>query len=186
MDSVWSNELLVQALLDNQLVVMPTDTVYGIVGKALNPDVVQRIYSARKRSPEKPCIVLIGGVTELERFGIEISAGQGDIINQYWPGPVSIIVDCPCAQFEYLHRGTNSLAFRLPASHPLRTLLNRTGPIIAPSANTEGSAVATTIADAQLYFGGSVDLYIDGGTIVGSPSKILKLHNDGSVAVIRG
>jgi L-threonylcarbamoyladenylate synthase len=84
-----------------------------------------------------------------------------------------------------------TLAFRLPLSEDLRNLLLQTGPLVAPSANPEGLAPAKNITEAQNYFGppaqagNSVDLYIDGGEIVGKASKIIRLNDDGSVVVIR-
>src|SRR5204863_149383 len=68
-------------------------------------------------------------------------------------------------KFEYLHRGTNTLALRLPKDESLQNLLKKTGPLIAPSANVEGLPPAKNITDAKKYFGDGVDLYIDGGEI---------------------
>ena len=92
----------------------------------------------------------------------------------FGPGKTSIILPCPDEKFHYLHRGSNFLAFRLPADAPLRQFIYRTGPLVAPSANLEGLPPATTIEEAQNYFGDKVDFYIDGGKMEGSPSKLIK------------
>jgi L-threonylcarbamoyladenylate synthase len=164
---------------------MPTDTIYGIVGSALSVPTINRIYTLRKRNPEKPSIILIGDAKELEKFSVVLSSEQEDRVKTYWPGPTSIILDCPGTEFSYLHRGTKTLAFRMPVKQELRDLLIKTGPLIAPSANPEGLTPAQNISDAQNYFGENVDLYIDGGILVGKPSKIIKLHKDGTVNILR-
>jgi L-threonylcarbamoyladenylate synthase len=164
---------------------MPTDTIYGIVGRAESEAIVSRIYTLRKRNPQKPCIILIAHTDELEKFSINISEGEKKELRKYWPSPVSIILDCPNEQFSYLHRGTRTLAFRMPAEEELRDLLSKTGPLIAPSANSEGLPPAQNITDARKYFADSVDLYLDAGEIKGKASKVIKLHKDGTVTILR-
>ncbi len=155
--------------------VLPTDTLYGIVGSAFSKRVVERIYALKGRNTKKPFIVLIHSILDLKKFGIKIAPAQKKILDSVWPGPVSVILPCPQKKFEYLHRGTKSLAFRLPKNRMLREILKKTGPIVAPSANPEGLPPAATVAEARKYFGGSVDFYLAGGRKVGKPSKIISL-----------
>ena len=183
--NVWNDGKLIKTLKDGGVVVMPTDTLYGIVGQAENISVVNRIYNLKRRAPEKPCITLIGDIAELEKFSVNLSEEQKNILQKYWPGPVSIILDCLDDSFLYLHCETKTLAFRIPASVELRNLLLQTGPLVAPSANPEGLPPAQNIAEAQKYFGDSIDLYIDKGEIFAKASKIIRLSNNESVIVIR-
>ncbi|HEY4513660.1 MAG TPA: L-threonylcarbamoyladenylate synthase [Candidatus Paceibacterota bacterium] len=180
-----ADENLIKILKNNGVAVIPTDTVYGLVGSALSLPVVNRIYSLRRRNPEKPCIILIGEPEEIKKFSIILSTEQGKKIGEYWPGAVSIVFDCEDENFSYLYRGTKTLAFRIPAQEKLRDMLTETGPLIAPSANPEGLPVAQNITEAEAYFGDSVDLYIDGGELTGKASKVIKLHKDGSVSILR-
>lgn len=182
--NIWNNKNLVKILIGGGVVVMPTDTLYGIVGRADNKDVVSRIYETRKRAPSKPCIILISNIDDLSKFSVNVSEEQKNKIKEFVEH-TSFILDCPNDSFEYLHRGTKTLAFRLPVNHELQDLLKKTGPLIAPSANLEGMPPAENISEAQKYFGDSVDLYMDGGTIKGKASRIIKLHKDGSVEVLR-
>lgn len=184
-NDVWQDKNLVKVLEGGGVVVMRTDTLYGIVGKALDEKVVNRIYGARKRNPEKPCIILIHDIDELEKFSIKISEAQKNKIKEFRE-PTSFILDCPNEAFSYLHRGTKTLAFRLPLQKDLQNLLKQTGPLIAPSANLEAKPPSENISQAKKYFGDLVDLYVDGGEIKGSPSKVIRLHKDGSVEVLRG
>ncbi len=166
------------------VVVMPTDTIYGIVGKALSHSTVERIYTARKRAPEKPCIILIGVIEELEKFSINFSESQAEIIKSF-NTPTSFILDCLDENLKYLHRSTNTLAFRIPQNEELRNLLLKTGPLVAPSANIEGLPPAKNTIEAKKYFEDLVDLYVDGGELNGQASKVIKLHKDGSQSILR-
>lgn len=170
-------------LKNGHIGVIATDTIYGIVGQALNQQTVERIYKVKKRTPTKPFIILISDLSDLELFGITISEKIESAASRYWPGPVSIIVDCPNPQFEYLHRETKTLAFRMPAKEELRDILKFTGPLVAPSANPEGLTPAGTIDEAQSYFGNQIDFYTE-GIVNSKPSKIIKITGD-SEEVIR-
>jgi L-threonylcarbamoyladenylate synthase len=184
----WNNKTLVDILKNGGVAVMPTDTIYGIVGLAENVAIVSRIYNLKKRNPEKPCIILISDFAQLENFSITLSEEQKNKLS--FAGtqdlrPTSIILDCLDESFSYLHRGTKTLAFRLPALQSLRELIDKTGPLIAPSANPERLAPAENIIEAKKYFEDNVDFYLDGGTIFGKASKVIKLHKDGTVDILR-
>ena len=192
---VFYNDNLIEVLVNGGVAVIPTDTIYGIVGQAQNISTVNRIYDIRKRSPEKPCIVLIGQVGELEKLSVVLSKEQKNKLQEFWPisaiadigqkRATSIILDCSDEKFSYLHRGTKTLAFRIPSSESLQNLLLKTGPLIAPSANPEGLIPTQNIDQAKKYFGDSVNFYLDGGTITGKVSKLIKLHKDGTVDILR-
>ena len=189
----WDNENLVEILKNGGVAVMLTDTIYGLVGQAQNVATVHRIYNLKKRNPEKPCIILIGNTNTLAEFSITLSTEQQEKLTEFWPfdsaqgkpEAVSIIFDCEDESFAYLHRGTKTLAFRLPVLADLQNLVNKTGPLIAPSANPEGLPPATNIEEAKKYFGDLVDFYLDGGTAEGKASKVIRLHKDGTVDILR-
>jgi L-threonylcarbamoyladenylate synthase len=158
--------------------VIPTDTIYGIVGSALKPTVVEKIYEIRKRRKEKPMIVLISSINDLELFEIKLEEDIKRRLLQIWPNPVSIILPSDSEKFSYLHRGTNSIAFRIPDNSLLIALLKKTGPLVAPSANLEGEDPSKTIDEAKKYFGDKVNFYIDGGNLKSSYSTLVKLSGN--------
>lgn len=168
----------------NGIGIIPTDTIYGITCSALSKKAVNEVYRLRKRSSGKPIIVLIGSVSDLKKFGVVPDAVNNKLLAKLWPGPVSVILPCKTAKFSYLHRGKKAIAFRLPASAPLRRFLKRTGPLIVPSANFEGKAPASTIKEAQKYFGANVDFYIDGGKMKSKPSTLVSIKS-GKVSIMR-
>jgi len=164
--------------------VIPTDTIYGIVGSALNKKTVERIYKLRKRNFKKPMIVLIGSMNDLKLFGIKIFPKVKRILSKIWPNKISVILLCKNKKFSYLHRGANSLAFRFPKNKKLANFLKKTGPLVAPSANWEGCDPAKTAKEAIKYFKGGIEFYIDFGSKKSALSTLIKI-NGGRIAVIR-
>ncbi len=183
--NVWNNEELIKTIKNGGTAVIPTDTVYGFVVSALSKEGVEKLYKIRKPSSQKPCIILISNEEDIKYFGIDLSVNQKEEIKKYWPGPVSIILDCEEDKFENLHKGTKTLSFRLPDSQDFREFLKQTGPLLAPSANTEGNPISKNIEEAKKYFGDKVDFYLNYGEITGKASKIIRLYKDGSVSIIR-
>lgn len=183
--SVWNNMDLIKTLKNGGIAVMPTDTIYGLVCCALNEVSVGKLYEMRKKPPYKPLIILISDIEDLKKFSIVVSDAQRKVLDTYWPGAVSVIFDYSNNDFNYLTHSTDTITFRLPQDLELRNLLKETGPVIAPSANLSGMPPAKTPEEAKSYFGNTVDMYIDGGEIVGNASKIIKLNQDGSIVVIR-
>jgi len=216
------NDEVIKILIDGGIGVLPTDTIYGLVGSALNKKTVTRIYKLRRRNPKKPMIVLIGSVSDLKKFGVKIGARTRKILNKIWPhfrrhalrrgsgysgqaGKVSVILPCQSPKLAYLHRGTKSIAFRLPAfvtapaSAPLRTcrsagkppfdlhgLLKRVGPLVAPSANLSGKPPARTIKEAMKHFGYKVDFYVDAGQLLSKPSTLIEIKKGKTVVLRKG
>jgi L-threonylcarbamoyladenylate synthase len=162
---------------------VPTDTIYGIVGSAFKKKTVERIYRLRRRNPRKPMIVLVSRAAELQEFGVRLAPRERRILEKLWPGRVSVIVPCGGRKFSYLHRGTKSIAFRVPAKKALRALLRKTGPLVAPSANWEGYPPARTVAEARRYFGNRVSAYRSGYTSK-TPSTVVRLAG-GRLEIVR-
>ena len=157
---VKSLDQIIKFLKEGKIGVMPTDTIYGIVGSALNPETVEKIYTLRKRSKNKPFIILISSINDLKKFDIKLSKEQEVFLQKIWPNPVSVVL--------------HNLAFRMPKNKKLLALLREVGPLVAPSAD-----------EAKKYFGNRVDFYLDGGKIESSPSTLIKLASDGLYHILR-
>lgn len=170
-----SSKEVIEILKKEGIGVLPTDTIYGLVGLAKSKKAVERIYKVKKRKKDKPFVILISSLKDLKLFGIEPSKEFLSFLKKIWPGKISIIFSIKSKKLFYLHRGKNSLGFRIPKSRFLKKILFKTGPLIAPSANLEGKLPARTIKEAKKYFNKKVDFYFDKGKIIGKPSLILEI-----------
>lgn len=155
--------------------VIPTDTVYGLVASALDKRAIARLYKIRNREEGKPSLVLISSLKDLEVFGVQISPRTKALLGKVWPGPVTVIIPGAAKEFAHLHPNSAGIAFRMPQPAWLRTLLKKTGPLIAPSANPPGVPPAGAIIEAEAYFGSAVDFYVDGGKLRGFPSSLIEI-----------
>ncbi len=167
--------------------VIATDTIYGLVAPALDRGAVEHLRAIRRKAIDKPLIILISGPADLGKFGIRTTPRLKKTVSKFWPGPTSIILPLPktvIKKLAYLHRGTDTLAFRLPAKKSLRQLLRATGPLVAPSANLPNQPPARTIAEAKKYFGNKVATYLDGGRLDGKPSTLIAIDG-GEVKILR-
>lgn len=159
--------------------VLATDTLYGLVGSAFYPDVVARIFQLKRRNINKPVIVLVSDVEQMKYFGIDLTRDVLRALQTYWPGRYSIVLPTKeNARFDYLTRGTGTIAFRMPDRADLFELLDLAGPIVAPSANIEGQPPATTIEEARRYFGEEIDFYADAGKVEGRASSVITFEGD--------
>ncbi len=179
---------LEEYLKRDKIVVAPTDTLYGILANALNKNLVEKVYKIKKRKPEKPYIILIPDVKFLSIFGIKPSEKERKLLENKG---ITVVIDLPVdvqKEFEYLHRGQKSLAFRIPAKKELlKVLKNIKKPVIAPSANPEGLPPAESIEKAVEYFENQIDLYLDEGSLKNiKPSTIVKLKDKKPVILREG
>lgn len=181
-----NNENIIDILLNDGVGILPTDTLYGLVGRALSERVVERISQLKRRNDKNPFIILISSLEDLGLFGIKADEAFKELMRKYWPGKISIIFSCDNEKLAYLHMGTKSLAFRMPDKKNLLDLLKETGPLVAPSANHPGEKPALTTEEARNYFGGNVDFYVDEGKLESLPSTLVKLENGKTVILREG
>lgn len=158
----------VTAVRRGQLVVLPTDTVYGLGADAFDADAVQRLLDAKGRGRDMPPPVLISAVTTLEALATDLPDWVAGLTEHYWPGPLTIV----CRQQSSLRwnlgdaRGT--VAIRMPHDQTALDLLGRTGPLAVSSANSTGHPAARDADEAEDMLGWAVEVVLDGGPSTGT------------------
>lgn len=159
------------------LVALPTETVYGLGGDALNPLAVARIFEAKRRPHFDPLIVHIPEAAWLPRIVARSVPGLEALAARFWPGPLTLVLPKTAAVPDLVTSGLSTVAVRIP-SHPLALALLRAAdtPIAAPSANLFGSISPTTAEHVREQLGDRIDYILDGGPCaVGVESTVLQL-----------
>lgn len=160
----------------NELVVLPTDTVYGLAADAFSPEAVKALLAAKGRGPQSPPPVLIGTVETLHALADEIPEVAHRLAQTFWPGALTMILKSQPSLTWDLGETKGTVALRMPDHKIALALLQETGPLAVSSANLTGEPAATTCQQAELYLGSSVAVYLDGGNSPkGEASTILDL-----------
>lgn len=160
---------------------LPADTIYGLSCRALDRGAVERARAIKRRDKSKPFVILISRIEQLNDLGVVTTDAAPAL--RYWPGPLTLICEAKKAP-DWLHMGTYTLAVRQPDYPALRELIDRVGPITSTSANLTGGEPADSVAEAEKYFKGKLDFYVDTGRHSGKPSTIVKSSFQG-LEVIR-
>ena len=172
--------LAAQLLRQGELVVMPTETVYGLAADARNEAAVASIFEAKGRPQDNPLIVHISDVSELPALVKEVPKTAKALAAAYWPGPLTMILPRANTIPAVVSAGLDTVAVRLP-SHPVaRALIRESGcPLAAPSANLSGSPSPTTAAHVAADLTGRVSAIVDGDACeVGLESTVVSLVGD--------
>ncbi len=172
------------------LVAFPTETVYGLGANALDPAAVKKIYEAKGRPSDNPLIVHISALSQLGGVVSEVSENAKKLMDNFWPGPLTLIFKKSKAIPNETSGGLPTVAVRFPENETARKFISACGvPIAAPSANTSGRPSPTSAAHVMDDLDGRIDMVIDGGssvfglesTIVDTTGKDAVLLRPGSV-----
>ncbi len=159
------------------LVAVPTETVYGLAGNALDEDAVRRIYEVKGRPEVKALSMMVPDAQAIERWCVCVPKAARAMAERFWPGPLTIVLRAADAVPEITRAGGSTVGLRCP-DHPLTLALLREAdlPLAAPSANPSGAPSPKTAEDVLAYFDGAIDAVLDGGRCgIGRESTILDL-----------
>jgi tRNA threonylcarbamoyl adenosine modification protein (Sua5/YciO/YrdC/YwlC family) len=166
----------VAAVQEGQLVVLPTDTVYGVGADAFNPAAVSALLAAKGRGRNMPPPVLVGSVRAAAALSESLGAFGQDLIDEFWPGPLTLVFRSSPTLMWDLGDTMGTVAVRMPLHPVTLDLLRRTGPMAVSSANRHSLPAATTADEAQAQLGEAISVYLDGGQCADNvPSTILDL-----------
>ncbi len=168
-----------RAISKGLLLVMPTDTVYGIAADAFDADAVRRLLAAKGRERDMPPPVLIGDIDTVDALMVGLPDYARTLIQKCWPGPLTIVGKQQESLQWDLGDTFGTVAVRVPRHDLARDILRRTGPLAVSSANLTGQPAATTAEDAEEMLGDRVRALIDAGPTPGvTPSTIIDVTTD--------
>lgn len=165
------------------LVVLPTDTVYGVGARLDRPDAVSRIFEVKGRDRSKPLPILVADLTSARRLAA-FPPEASKIVGEAWPGPLTAVLErTEAARALDLGGDGTSIGLRIP-NHPVAlALLREAGPLAVTSANPSGGETRGTVDEIRAVLGERVDLYLDDGPLIGRPSRVISFL--GGVRVLR-
>jgi L-threonylcarbamoyladenylate synthase len=167
-------EAAAQAIQRGDLVVLPTDTVYGVAADAFDPDAVADLLDAKGRGRDMPPPVLVSSATTLDALARDVPAFARALVEAFWPGPLTLVCRQQTSLMWDLGDTRGTVAVRMPDNELTREILERTGPLAVSSANTTGLPAATDADQAEEMLGERVAVIIDDGeSPVGEASTIV-------------
>jgi tRNA threonylcarbamoyl adenosine modification protein (Sua5/YciO/YrdC/YwlC family) len=166
-------EAAAQAVRDGKVVVLPTDTVYGIGADAFNPDAVSAVLAAKGRGREMPPPVLVPNLRTVDGLARDVPDYVRALLARFWPGALTVVVKSQPSLSWDLGETNGTVAIRMPDNEVALSLLSDVGPMAVTSANLTGSPAARTVAEAQDQLGAAVAVYLDGGPATGTAASTM-------------
>jgi len=165
----------VEALRRGGLVAFPTDTLYALGADALAADAIERVLLVKGRHRGKPLSILVPSVEAIVALGVSLGNGVRDLMQAFWPGPLTVVVKAPGRFPAALTAATGTIGLRIPGGVVAQSILAAFGgPIIGTSANKAGGADPADAKTVQRALGGQIDLILDGGRVaLGVPSTVI-------------
>ncbi|MHA3948082.1 L-threonylcarbamoyladenylate synthase [Cellulomonas bogoriensis] len=175
----------VNALARGGLVVLPTDTVYGLGADAFQPEAVAALASVRRRVPAVPPPVLVPDARTLDGLCTDVPDAVRDLVQAFWPGGLTVICRSQPSLAWDLGDAAGTVAVRVPDHAAALALLRRTGPLAVTGAHLSGSPATRNAQDAQDQLGPSVSVYLDAGPAPGTTPSTIVDATGGRLRVVR-
>src|SRR5436190_3760162 len=170
-------EAAIEAVKRGDLIVLPTDTLYGIGADAFKAWAVNALLDAKGRKNSPP--VLVGSRATLDGLVYSLPSAARDLVEAFWPGALTVVVEHATSLQWDLGNEDGTVAVRMPLHAVALEILRETGPLAVSSANMSGSPAATSAEDAQKQLGSAIAVYLDGGPTEGPmASTIIDLTGD--------
>ncbi|SDP09569.1 L-threonylcarbamoyladenylate synthase [Desulforhopalus singaporensis] len=181
-----SVSLAAEYLRQGKVVAFPTETSYGLAVDPCNDRAVERLFSLKKRSADKPILLLVQRCQQLNQLVSTIPDGYRDLMSRYWPGPLTLIFPALDCVNPKLTANTKTVGIRI-SPHPVaRSLLAHFGaPVTATSANLSGMEAAASAEEVLTVFGDAVDYILEGIVSAGPVWSTIVTTKNGRLAVIR-
>jgi L-threonylcarbamoyladenylate synthase len=176
-----------EAVRRGEVVVLPTDTVYGVGVDAFASEAVAVVLAVKGRGREMPLPVLVPNPETVDGLAADVPAYARDLIRAFWPGPLTLVLHAQSSLMWDLGETNGTVALRMPQNDVALRLLTEVGPMAVTSANLSGQPPATTVLDAATQLGAAVSVYLEAGTSAGGlASTILDCTHEAPVILRAG
>lgn len=174
-----------QLLIENHVVAVPTETVYGLAASLVHPAAIERIFAIKGRPSNNPLIVHLSSKEQATSYSKNLPCGFEDLAAAFWPGPMTVIVEADPAMIPSTVRaGLSTVAFRVPSHQLALDLMQHTGPLVMPSANLSGKPSATCADHVEADFGLDFPV-LDGGECVKGLESTILMFQEGKWKIVR-
>lgn len=168
----------IDLLRKGNIVAFPTETVYGLGAYAWNPTAIQKIFTIKGRPSDNPLIVHVSEEEQVHEFSDSIPDSAHTLIEEFWPGPLSLVLPKKPKVLDAVTAGLDTVAIRMPDHDIALELISNTGPLVAPSANKSGRPSPTKAEHVKADFGEEFPVIDGKATKVGLESTVLDLTGD--------
>lgn len=180
-----TEEKIIKEIQKGNLVIMPTDTIYGIIGDATNEETIKKAFDVKERSYDKPLLILVSNEEMLKDAVEEIPEQVKKIIKKYWPGPLTILFKKSKKISDTLTANSPLVAIRMPKDERLLNIMNKLNkPLISTSANISNKKAITNPDQLEEKMKEQIDFIIDEGTINNEASTLIKVE-DNKIVILR-
>ena len=179
-------ERVAQVLRTGGVVVLPTDTVYGLAAAADRSDAVARLFRLKGRAADVPVAVLCADAAQALALADSVRPAAARLSARHWPGPLTIVLPRRRDLAWELGEPSATIGVRCPDHDLVRSIAALAGPLATTSANRHGSPTAPSAVEAAASLAGPVDLVIDGGPLEGTPSTVVDCTGDRPVVLRSG
>lgn len=176
---------IVKEIKQGNLVIIPTDTVYGISADMTNEKAIKKVYEAKNRDKNKPLILLVSNIDMLKKYTEKLNPLEEEIIKKYLPGKLTILLHKNNKVSDEITAGSNLVGIRIPDNKNLIQIIDKIGnPIISTSVNISGKATITDPKEIEKDLLKHISYIENAGTINTEPSSIIKIENE-KIVIIR-
>jgi L-threonylcarbamoyladenylate synthase len=173
------------AVRAGRLVVLPTDTLYGIGADAFSPEAVQALLAAKGRGSDMPPPVLVPNTRTVDGLATDVPQYARALMEEFWPGPLTVVLRAQPSLVWDLGDTGGTVALRMPDDPVALALLSEVGPMAVSSANRHGHPSSRTVVEAASQLGPAVEVYLDGGPVVGGLASTIVDCTRDEPAVLR-
>jgi L-threonylcarbamoyladenylate synthase len=168
---------IVSALNNGQIIVYPTDTLYGLGADIYNDDAVKKIFLIKKRSFDQPLSVAVSNINDIEEIAF-VDDKIRCVAERFLPGKLTLVLKKKNVVSDILTAGSTNVAVRIPDNSVALRILSVFGPLICTSANIHGMPTPNKINEIQMQFKDEINIYIDAGELKDKPSTIIDLSDE--------